>query len=144
MFFFLFLQSKTDRLQNIEFDSRWIWWKEMVCNICIVRMITFLEDDPLSRQRIQPYKKWIKHQLHIPWVSQILDNKRLFEKSQQFGNGVRYLPPPKRVPFAAPNVENSTDKGIRTAAAPRTRSPHVYKQTNIQYRHVNERLCTLF
>lgn len=74
----------------------------------------------------------------------LLDNKRLFEKSQQFGNGVRYLPPPKRVPFAAPNVENSTDKGIRTAAAPRTRSPHVYKQTNIQYRLVNERLSTLF
>lgn len=114
----------------------------MVCNICIVRMITFLEDDPLSRQRIQPYNKLIKQQLQrvlSQWIIKMLLNLRRTSNSVTVK---RYLPPPKRVPFAAPNVENSTDRGIRTAAPPRTRSPHVYKQTYIQYWHVNERLCT--
>lgn len=98
-------------------------------------MITFLEDDSLSRQRIQPYKKVIKQQLQIVlsyWIIKMLLNLRRTSNSVTVK---RYLPPPKRVPFAAPNVENSTDRGIRTAAPPRTRSPHVYKQTYmyIQY-----------
>lgn len=60
----------------------------MVCNICIVRMITFLEDDPLSRQRIQPYNKLIKQQLRTNSFK-LLDNKNVIKlkKKQQFGYG---------------------------------------------------------
>lgn len=51
-----------------------------------------------------------------------------------------YLDPAKKLPFAAPNVEQATATGIISRAPPRTLSPHVY---NTELQQINICHCAI-